>query len=169
MLKFLPKNFPWHFPRRKKEEGKKGKKDILICEKCGAFYWYKSWHHNLEDYPHLKEDKDLQFTLCPACRMEKEGRYEGEVLLENVKEEIKEEVQNLIQNFAQKAYQRDPMDRIILIEEIAKGMIRILTTENQMAKKIAKKLRRTYKARVKIIYSKNSKKEAILRAKVVFP
>lgn len=168
MRKFLPKNFPWHFPKRKKEEQEygKGKKDIFVCEKCEAFYWYKSWHHNLEEYPHLKEEKNIQFTICPACKMIEEGKYEGELLLENVKEEKKEEIENLIRNFGETAYQKDPMDRIISIEEVARGMIRVLTTENQMAKRLAKKLKRTYKAKVKFIYSK---KESTLRVRVVLP
>jgi NMD protein affecting ribosome stability and mRNA decay len=168
MPRFLPKDFPWHFPKSKKEEQEygRGKKDILICEKCGAFYWYKSWHHSLDDYPELSENKDVKFTLCPACKMIENGQYEGELILENVLEEKKEEIENLINNFGELAYQKDPMDRIISIEDIAKGMIRVLTTENQIAKRLAKKLKRTYKAKVKFIYSK---KESTLRARVVFP
>jgi NMD protein affecting ribosome stability and mRNA decay len=168
MKKFFPKNFPWHFPKSKKEsqEFGKGKKDILICRKCNAVYWYKSWHHSLDDYPELKEEKGIKFVFCPACRMIKEGKYEGELILENVPGEKKEEIENLINNFGELAYQNDPMDRIISIEEIAKGMIRVLSTENQMIKRLAKKLKRTYKGKINIVHSK---KESVVRVRVVFP
>jgi hypothetical protein len=166
MKDFLPKNFSWRFPKSKKEEQEygKGKKDILVCEKCGAFYWYKSWHHHLSDYPELKESKNINFTLCPACKMIENGKYEGEILVENIDTDKETEVENLIQNFSETAFEKDPMDRIISIEKIAKGMLRVLTTENQMAKQLAKKLKRTFKGRVNFTFSK---KESTLRAKVV--
>lgn len=167
MLKFLPKDFPWGFRKRRKkeQERERAKKDILVCKKCEAFYWNKSWHHNLEDYPHLDEEKNIEITICPACKMIEEGKYEGEVIIENVDETKKEEIINLIKNFGQASFRRDPLDRIISIEEIARGMIRVLATENQMARRLAKKLGHTYKGRLKFIYSKQGK---IVRARVIF-
>jgi hypothetical protein len=165
MRKFFPKNFPWHFPKSKKEEQEfgKAKKDIFVCKACNCFYWYKSWHHSLDDYPELKETKDIKFTLCPACRMIKEKKYEGEILLENVSDK-KEEIENLISNFSEIAFDRDPMARIISIEEVAKGMLRVLTTENQIAKKLAKKIAKAYKGKIFITYSK---RESTIRIRVV--
>ena len=54
-------------PRKIEQEFGPGQRNILLCRQCGAFYWYKSWHCCLEDYPQLKEDKQIKFTLCPAC------------------------------------------------------------------------------------------------------
>lgn len=162
--KFLPKFLPWHFPKNKGEE-KKGQKDIIVCSQCEAFYWYKSWHHSLDAYPHLKEEKEVKFTTCPACKLIKEGKFEGEVLLENIPEEKKEEVLNFVRNFGEEEFKRDPLARIISIEEIAKGMIRILFTQNQLAKKLAKRLKKTFKTQNRIIFSK---KDKIIRAFCVF-
>jgi len=166
MAKFLPKGFSWHFPKSKKEESElgKGKKDILVCKECQAFYWYKSWHHHLADYPELKESKNIKFALCPACQMIKDNRYEGEIIIENVSEKKKQELENLINNSGEIAFGKDPMDRIISIETIAKGMIRVLTTENQMAQQLAKKIKKTFKGKVSFALSR---RESILRAKVV--
>ena len=143
MHKFLPKNFSWHFPKSKKEEAEfgKGKGNILVCKNCSAVYWHKSWHHSLQDYPYLKKDKDIKFVLCPACRMIENNKYEGELVIENIQNEQEKEIRNLINNFGRTAFERDPMDRIISIERIAKGMLRILTTENQMVQQLAKKLK----------------------------
>jgi len=155
----------WRFPKSKKEEAEfpKGKKSILACKECGAFYWHKSWRHSLIGYKDFSEGKSVKLIVCPACQMIKDGKYEGEIIIENLAEQKKEEVKNLINNFSEVAFDKDPMDRIISIETIAKGMLRILTTENQMAQQLAKKIRRTFKGKISFIHSR---KESTLRAKV---
>ena len=95
--------------------------------------------------------------------MIKDGRYEGEVIIENVAEQEREEIENLITNFGETAFGRDPMDRIISIETIAKGMLRVLTTENQMAQQLAKKIKKTFKGKVSFLHSR---RESTLRAKI---
>ncbi|MEA3453195.1 MAG: NMD3-related protein [Patescibacteria group bacterium] len=156
----------WRFPKSKKEEAEFNtkKKSILICEKCGAFYWKKSWHHGVSHYEKSKKEKKIELTICPACQMIKDGKYEGEIIIENLEERRKEEVENLIDNFNEVAFSKDPMDRIISIETIAKGILRILTTENQMAQQLAKKIQKTFKGKIFLVHSR---KESTLRAKVV--
>ena len=162
----LPENFPSHFPKSKKEESEfgKGRKDILICKKCNAVYFYKSWHRRLEDYPELKETKGLKFVLCPSGQMIKDKKFEGEIILENVPEKIKAELKNLVLNFGEKASKRDSQHRVISFKEQGKN-IRILTTENQLAQRIAKKIKETFKGELSLSYSK---KESIVRARVTF-
>jgi len=152
--------FAKRVPKSKKEEQEfgPGKKDIIICPKCNAYYFYKSWHHKLEDYRHLSDKKRVKFILCPACQMIRDGKYEGQIILKNVPEDKKEEILNLIKNIGKRAYNRDPMDRIIDIREIRGKLakisnIEILTTENQLAVRIGKQLKRTFKGRLEIKYS----------------
>ncbi len=156
----------WRFPKSKKGEAKleRGKKEALICRDCESFYWHKSWRHNLDNCSDFKENKNLRSSVCPSCQMIKDERYEGEVIIENLAEQKKEEIENLITNFSEIAFSKDPMDRIISIETIAKGMLRVLTTENQMAQRLAKKIKRTFKGKVTFLHSK---KEPILRVKIV--
>ena len=167
-MKSLPKNYPSHFPKSRKEESEfgEGKKDILICKKCNAVYWYKSWHHRLDDYPYLSEKKNLKFVLCPACQMIKEKKYEGELIVENVSPKVRKEIINTVKNMGEEAFRRDPQDRIISIKESNGNSkrIRILTTENQLAVRIGKKIARTFKGKLNIRYSK---KESTARIKVV--
>ena len=164
-----PKNYPSHFPKSKKEESEfgPGKKDILICRHCNAVYWYKSWHHKLEDYPELKEGKDVRFSICPACAMIKDKRFEGEIILENVPKKIKEEIKKLAKNFGKRAFERDPMDRIISIEDTTEENVRILTTENQLAQRLSEKIKETFSPSSKLSIS-HSNKDRILRTKIVF-
>ena len=167
----FPKNFPSHFPKSKKEEAEfgkgKGKEDILICKKCKSVYWYKEWHHQLDDYPGLRKSKRLKFTICPACQMILDGKFEGEIILEGVPEKLKKEIKKLAQNFGKRAFEKDPLDRIISIKENREGDVRILTTENQLAQRLAKKIKQTFAQKGKISIS-HSKKESTLRVKVKF-
>ncbi len=168
----LPKNLPSHLPKPKKEESEfgMGKKDILICKECNAVYYYKSWHHRLDDYPFLKETKNLRFTLCPACRMVKEHRFEGEIRVENVPQKFQTDLKNLIKNFGEKAFEKDPQDRVISINEISttpegRSNFQILTTENQLAQRLAEKISEVFKGKCSISHSKG---ESTIRARIIF-
>ena len=56
----------------------------------------------------------------------------------------KNEILKLAQNVGERAFKRDPMDRIISIKEKDKET-EILTTENQLAVSIAKQIKRAFK------------------------
>jgi len=165
MASFLKKNFPFHTAATQPEKPG-AKHNILLCKECGAAYWYKTWHHSLEDYPSEDINRNIKMSTCPACKMKAEGRYSGELILENIPAGQYEEVKNLISNFGKLAFDNDPMARIITLDELARGMIRTLTTQNQMISQLAKKIQRTYKGKANLIHSKLDK---IIRIRVVFP
>ena len=187
--KFQPRR-----PKSRKEEAEfgPGKTDILVCKKCGAFYWYKSWHHRLNRVvgrwrPKLEETKNIKPVTCPACQMIKDKKYEGEIILEAVPENFKKDIKTLAENYGKRAFEEDPMDRIISIEEKKikrvttarkrgatsreefKGLgdIRILTTENQLAKRLAKKINEIYGGKLTVSIS-HSHKEDVARVRIIF-
>ena len=182
--KFRPRR-----PKSRKEEAEfgPGKTDILVCKKCGAFCWYKSWKARLSDYPGLKQSKRIKFAFCPTCQMIKDKKYEGEIILEAVPRDFKEDIKNLVKNYGKRAFKVDPMDRIISIKEkkvkrVAakrkrgatsrkefKGLkdVRILTTENQLAKKLAKKINEIYGGKLSVSIS-HSHKEDVARIRIKF-
>jgi len=181
--------FAFRGPRSKKEEAEfgPGQVDILVCKKCHAIYWYKSWHHRLSNYPELKESKHLKFVLCPACQMIKDKKYEGEIIIENVPENIKKDIKILAKNFGERATAADPMDRIISIKEKKvrrvtnkrkrgaesrkkfKGLtdLQILTTENQLATRLAKKINEIYGRKFSVSIS-HSHREDTARIRIKF-
>lgn len=182
--KFRPRR-----PKSRKEEAEfgPGKEDILVCKKCKAFYWYKSWHHRLSDYPELKKEKRIKFVLCPACQMIEDGKYEGEVILKNAPQKFYPKIKKLAQNFGERAYREDPLDRIISIKEKkisratakrkrgrksrkeieGKKYIRILTTENQLAQKLAQKINEIFGRKLKVSIT-HSHREDPTRVEVDF-
>lgn len=153
--------------RSKKEEQEygPGKKDFVVCSDCDAVYYQKSWHHGFAEYRHIRESKQVTFTICPACQMIKDGQYEGSVVFKNVPVEHKEEILRNIKNTGERAYKRDPMDRIISVKE-NNGDIEVLTTENQLARIIARQVAQAHKnAKSDIIWSKE---ESAARIEVKF-
>lgn len=140
-------------PRKERHEFPKGKLGLIFCKECEAVYYKKSWHRNLRNYKNLKENLAVKFSLCPACEMIKNKQFEGEIIIKNTPDKILNNLKHLIESFCKKAYERDPMDRLIGIKEIKKDLI-ITTTENQLAVKLAKKIKETFKkVDVKISYS----------------
>ena len=140
--------------RHEAEEFGKAKKGIVICGECRAVYHKKAWHHSLEKLK-MKDDRDypLSFQMCPACKMIRDHQFEGEIKVIGYPAEIKKELTNLIRNFCKRAYERDPMDRLIEIKEDGNNLT-VTTTENQLAQKLAKKIREIFKRfKIKISYS----------------
>jgi len=126
------------------EEFGAGRKGLVMCEKCNAVYFKKSWHHDLASIK-ISERKDLpiHFVLCPACQMIKNRQYEGRLIIKNVPEKLTEELEKLIEGFGRRAYDRDPMDRLIEIKKNKSEWI-VTTTENQLANKLAKKIKDSF-------------------------
>ena len=140
-------------PRRTYEHDfPKGEGGLVFCKICNAVYFKKSWHHSLRYHKKLREDLPVKFSLCPACVMIKSGTFEGRILMKNVQADIRENLLNLIHAFTYRAFKRDPMDRLIDAKSTRDGL-EVTTTENQLAVKLAKKIKDVYKkARMNVSY-----------------
>jgi len=174
--------------RKEELEFGPGKVDYIICPGCNCVYFDKSWHHSLEqDLKHLKETKNIRFQICPACWMIKDKKYEGEIILEAVPGDFKEDIKILAKNYGERASEIDPMDRVISIKEKRvkrvsvkrkrgatsrkefQGLkdVQILTTENQLAKRLAKKINEIYGRKLSVLIS-HSHKEDVARIRIKF-
>lgn len=154
-MKKAAKRFRFKQPRFKNDERefRRGKKGIIMCPDCGAAYYGKSWHHSLLKVKSVKEDTPVDFSICPACAMTKNHQFEGEVTITNVPQKLRAELINFIEGFCERAYDRDPMDRLIEIKRGKDGLV-VTTTENQLANKLGKKIKNLFnrtKAKTKFI------------------
>ncbi|MEX2052917.1 MAG: hypothetical protein WD898_01680, partial [Candidatus Paceibacterota bacterium] len=135
-------------PRPKKDEQEFGlaPKEFIICSECNSVFFDKSWHHRLDDdIEHLNPDKKVEFKTCPACQMKKDKVFEGQLVI--ILEEnpgAAEEIMRVVKNSEEQAKEKDPMDRILWTEKQGKE-IRIFTSENQLAVRMAKKLDSAFK------------------------
>ncbi|MEE8131470.1 MAG: NMD3-related protein [Candidatus Paceibacterota bacterium] len=149
-----------------KREIPKGKLGLVFCKECNSVYYKKSWHHNLRYLKKLRENLPIKFAICPACKMLKNRQFEGQIEIANIPQKISKELVNLIKSFCRRAYQRDPMDRLISIKNTKEGII-ITTTENQLAVRLAKKIKQTFK-KVKMKISYSSAPSDVVYVKLVF-
>ncbi len=154
-------------PNSEQEEFGPGKKGYLLCPEGKEVYFQKSWRPNLESIPELNENMSVKFELCPVHQMMKDRQYEGEVVVENVDQLKQEELVNLIKNRGEEAERRDTMHRILKIEQKS-GIIRVETSENQLAQKIGKAIESHYKkAELKI--QQDGEPSDVVHIRVVLP
>lgn len=166
----LPKNIgSGHYPKSHKEEQEygPGKKGIGMCSACSAGYMQKSWRHNLEEHKKVNKDARLRFMICPACQMAKDKKFEGQLFIENIPPDILKDVERLVYNVADRAYRRDPMDRILVLRKYAKNGLEARTSENQLALRIGKQIARAYKGSE--CETRWSDEESAGRVRVRFP
>ncbi len=163
------KNYNIKLPssRTEKQEFRKGRKPILICKICDIVYYKKSWHHKLEEYQKLEKVKKVDFAICPACQMIKNKQLEGRLIVRNMPAKFAKEIINLIQAYSQRAFEQDPLDRLIEIKN-EDGQILATFTENQMTVRLAKKIKEVFnKVKMEIQYS--SPPSDVVEVEVEFP
>lgn len=148
MTKYLNPKAPFS---RKSQEEFPAVKGVVLCKDCGAVYHKKSWKHGIEklnksETEKLASDKKntpVKFEMCPACRMIKNGQYEGRIIIKNLPEREEHALHELAEGFGRRAYDRDPMDRLIEIKNMDGNWV-ITTTENEMANKLAHKIKTSF-------------------------
>lgn len=152
-----------------KREAPKGKQaGLIFCDICNAVYYKKSWHHALgTELKKIKETAPIRFTQCIACAMITRGEFEGEIIIENSTEKIRTELLPLIKSFCKRAYEHDPMDRLIAIKKEG-GVLRVTTTENQLAVRLTKKIKEVFKKGEVVTIHYSPKPSAVARIKIVF-
>ncbi len=155
-------------PKTKKCKSPKTKTGLILCPECNAAYYKKSWRHNLRHLKNIHENLPIKFIFCIACNIIKNKQFKGQIEIINAYEKISKELINLIELFCNRAYKRNPMHRLINITQTNSKLRRtnmdklsdksmrlmITTTENQLAVRLAKKIKQTFKkAEMKISYS----------------
>ncbi|MEK7192834.1 MAG: hypothetical protein AAB682_01735 [Patescibacteria group bacterium] len=152
--------------RKEEAEFGPGKAGALICPTCGAYYFKKSWHHGAEQF--FKENTEVatKQSLCPACKMIKEHLYEGRIVISDVPLQYEEELGNLIHNHSHTSWEKDPMDRLISYKKEGKTFV-ATTTENQMAQKLARKIKDVFN-KVELQISHGKEPSDVVEIKIQF-
>ena len=139
-----PYNVKMPKKRHEEEEFGPGKKGLVICPECNSTYFKKCWHHDLIGIDVSdKKDTPIKFVKCPACAMVANKQYEGRLAIKNVPSPLVKELEGLIRGFCQRAFDRDPMDRLIEIKK-GNGDWEVMVTENQLANKLGQKIKHTF-------------------------
>lgn len=156
-------------PPRQKDESRvwNPRHGPAFCPRCRSFYDKRAWKYPTPAlWKKLAEGgpKRLVFVLCPACRMEREHLYAGEIVIAPVPRPLAVELLRLIHRFAERAEARSPEHRLISVAS-AGGQMIVRTTENQLAGRIAEKIAETFKKRssVAIAFSREPNEKEFIR------
>ncbi|MDP3769495.1 MAG: hypothetical protein Q8R40_00975 [bacterium] len=126
------------------------KSGFVFCPHGEAVYYKKSWHHIAKFFtnpPDSKRDKDVSFQLCPAHAMGKNKQYEGEVMVRDVPEMFRNDLWGLVEGIGERAMRKDVLDRILDMKWV-KNQLTITTSENQLAQRIGRKIKETFKKHI---------------------
>lgn len=162
------KEFPRGREAQREEYGRE-RGGIVECPRCHNAHFKKRWHASLASLKARLKTEDVRSAkqqLCPACKMIANHLFEGELFVEGFPSRHKTELLNLIRNFGARAVEMDPQHRIIATEETKKGY-RVTTTENQLADRLAKKIKEVFHA-VEIHFSHSSEPSEVDRVRVIF-
>ncbi|MDO8584709.1 MAG: hypothetical protein Q7R85_01140 [bacterium] len=150
-----------------------GKKGLIICKNCGAVYFKKHWHHSLDRLNNpeaaglAKNNAAVAFAKCPACTMIANKRYEGRIVIKGVPEKSRTALEELIRGYGDRAYDRDPMDRLIAV--VTEGSKWTVTaTENQLVNKLARKIKDEFH-KVKLTHRFAGEPSVVEEVTVEFP
>lgn len=139
-----------------------GKKEFIFCPHGEAVYYRKSWHHTEKFFrnPPSLQGKDMRFKLCPAHQMIKNKQYEGEIVIKNIPAKFRRELLNFVENFGERAMRRDVLDRLLELR-MTNDKLRITTSENQLAQKLAQKISEAFKKKVVFKISRAQKSDVV--------
>lgn len=144
-------------------------KGIAQCPVCGNVQFKKKWHASLKDLQKRSENKKIvvaRMKICPACTMVKNRLFEGEIMVKGVPKQYVKDLLGLLRNYGKEATERDPQDRIIAVEK-TNSRYRITTTENQLANRIAKKIKEVFST-VGVHFSHSKEPYEVTRTEVIF-
>lgn len=129
-----------------------------LCEDCGAVYRNKRWYVDEEMTAAVRKDPDAKQTVCPGCRKIRDNFAGGIVTLRgDFLIAHKQDLMNLIKNEEERARGFNPLERIISVKENGSGNIVVSTTNEKMAQRIGKAVKKAFSGDVAYHWSHDNK------------
>jgi NMD protein affecting ribosome stability and mRNA decay len=122
-------------------------KKITRCPSCKNVHYKGVWYAPDSRFALLLDEKKDSFVqhICPACAMQKEGRYAGVLYVKDVPKKIQQPVESLLFTAAKHDYFNNPQHRIVEFSEIMDGY-KVTTTSAAMAARMGEKIQALFGA-----------------------
>jgi RNA polymerase subunit RPABC4/transcription elongation factor Spt4 len=125
--------------------------DPSVCDICGSIYTAKTWRRN-RPLP-AKLINAAAWTVCPACKQAKSGKYFGRVLVRGSKASSNlEAIRARIANVERRAEFTQP-ERRIVSSKWDGATLEVLTTSQKLAHRIARELQKAFGGRARYTWS----------------
>ncbi len=134
-------------------QGSRGK--IAVCESCRAVYMKKRWYGAGEAA--LSKTQPAK-VVCPACLKMRDNFPGGIVTLRgDYVLAHKQDVMNLVRNEEERARGFNPLERVMSIKENGHGSIVISTTNEKLAQRLGRAIKKAFHGEVTYRWSHDNK------------
>lgn len=136
---------------------RKSASSVGACPKCHAIRRNKRWHMDEKEYAALTRKSAASLERCPACRKIADGFPSGVILVRGgYLRGHREQIMRLARNEEKRAMGINPLERIISVEDVD-GRLEITTTDEKLAQRIGRELRKACRGTLEYKWSEDSK------------
>lgn len=136
------------YPHR--EFDKEGIDGLAFCRQCHAVHQNKRWSYDETLYKRMQGDPMAVSTICTGCENVQERRVDGILRLKSpLVREKHEQFLNLIHHEADREREKNPLSRIVQIEERSDEM-EIQTTTQFLATRLGHAVERAFQGNLAI-------------------
>jgi len=134
-----------------------GPGEPIVCRGCHAVCTRKRWRIDEVAYAKLLRARTARQVLCPACQKIRDGYPSGQVTLTGqFLAEHRDEILRLIANEEKRAREKNSLERIMSLSE-ENGQLVLTTTDEKLAQRIGRELRKACGGIVTYGWSHNNK------------
>lgn len=127
---------------------------VIRCAGCGAFYYRRRW--SLSSPAGFGNTGVSRRIYCPACRKIKDRRASGELHLAGVAPHERREVLQILRNEEARAREKNPLERIMAVEQ-TNGHWKIQTTTEKLAQRLGRSMKKAKSGKISYKWSHNNK------------
>jgi NMD protein affecting ribosome stability and mRNA decay len=131
---------------------------ISVCEGCHSVYKSKRWYADPDIYDAALKIPDTSTMVCPACMKIRDNFPGGIVTLKgDYVLSHKQDLMNLIKNEEARAHGFNPLERLMSVKENGKGSIVISTTNEKLAQRLGRAIKKAFHGEVTYRWSHDNK------------
>lgn len=128
---------------------------VGVCPACHSISRKKRWYLDAEEYASLARTGAV-LRRCPACRKIADGFPSGVVTLRGrFLQTHRDDIFAIVRNEERRARGTNPLERIMEIRE-GDGSVVILTTDEKLAQRIGREIRKAYQGSVSYKWSEDA-------------
>jgi hypothetical protein len=133
-------------------------RSVSVCGGCRAVYMNKRWYADGEVYDRVMNNPERAEVICPACLKIRDNFPGGIVTLKgDYVLPHKTDLMNLVRNEEERARGLNPLERVIAIKENGFGSIVISTTNEKLAQRLGRAIKKAFHGEVAYHWSHDNK------------
>jgi hypothetical protein len=137
---------------------KGARKSISVCESCHAVYMNKRWYSGPDVYEGVVSKAGTTNMVCPACLKIRDNFPGGILTLKgNYVLLHKPDLMKLVKNEEERAHGMNPLERVMSVKEDGYGSIVISTTNEKLAQRIGRAIKKAFHGDVAYRWSHDNK------------